>query len=130
MSKKTRIKRFFAGLGILMLVLILGYLVIRPWHLHWGSQMNHTAEHIERLLLKEIADVCPELSASELRVDASLTADLGLDSLCLTSLFSMIKREIGAIELSSWFIRASNSGIDTIASLAEHLACAAQRRAA
>ncbi|MCA9539650.1 MAG: hypothetical protein KC620_12225 [Myxococcales bacterium] len=92
--------------------------------------MNHTAEHIERLLLKEIADVCPELSASELRVDASLTADLGLDSLCLTSLFSMIKREIGAIELSSWFIRASNSGIDTIASLAEHLACAAQRRAA
>jgi hypothetical protein len=37
MSKKTRSKRFFAGLGIMALVLILGYLVIRPFHLRWGA---------------------------------------------------------------------------------------------
>lgn len=37
MSKKTRIKRFFAGLGIILLFLILGYLAVRPWHLHWGA---------------------------------------------------------------------------------------------
>jgi len=37
MSGNTRIKRFFAGLGLIMLVLILGYLVIRPFHLRWGA---------------------------------------------------------------------------------------------
>jgi len=37
MSKKTRIKRFFSGLGVILLALVLGYLVIRPWHLHWGA---------------------------------------------------------------------------------------------
>ena len=37
MSKRTKIKRFFAGLGVMLLILILGYLVIRPWHLRWGA---------------------------------------------------------------------------------------------
>lgn len=37
MSKNIKTKRFFAGLGIILLVLILGYLVIRPWHLRWGA---------------------------------------------------------------------------------------------
>lgn len=44
MSKKTRTKRFLAGLGILLLVLILGYLIIRPWHLRWGA----TTEDVSR----------------------------------------------------------------------------------
>ena len=44
MSKKTRTKRFFAGMGILLLVFILGYLVVRPWHLHWGA----TTEDVSR----------------------------------------------------------------------------------
>lgn len=44
MPKKTRIKRFFAGLGILMLVLILGYMVIRPWHLHWGATPEEVSQ--------------------------------------------------------------------------------------
>jgi hypothetical protein len=30
-------KRFFAGLSIMLLVVILGYLAIRPWHLRWGA---------------------------------------------------------------------------------------------
>ena len=37
MSKGTTIRRFFAGLGIMLLVLVLGYLAIRPWHLRWGA---------------------------------------------------------------------------------------------
>lgn len=42
MSKKTRTKRFFTGLGIMLFVLVLGYLIIRPWHLRWGA----TAEEV------------------------------------------------------------------------------------
>ena len=37
LTRKTKIKRLFAGLGILLLVLILGYLALRPWHLRWGA---------------------------------------------------------------------------------------------
>jgi acyl carrier protein len=92
--------------------------------------MNCTTHQIESMLLAEIADVCPELGA-QLHADASLTGELGLDSLCLTSLFGMVKREIGQVELSCWFIRASNTGTDTIASLAHYLvAQVSQRRAA
>lgn len=93
--------------------------------------MSYSAERIETMLLDEIAACCPGLSPEELQPSASLTADLGLDSLCLTSLFSMVKAEIGPVELSGWFIRASNQGTDTVASLAGYLAHAdAARRAA
>lgn len=92
--------------------------------------MSRTTHEIESLLMAEIADTCPELGP-QLHVDASLTGELGLDSLCLTSLFGVVKREIGQVELSGWFIRASNTGTDTIASLASYLvAQTAERRAA
>lgn len=35
MSKRT--KRVFVGLGIMLLVVILSYLGIRSWYLHWGA---------------------------------------------------------------------------------------------
>lgn len=44
MSKKTRTKRFFSGLGIMLLVLVLGYLVIRPFHLHWGATADEVSQ--------------------------------------------------------------------------------------
>lgn len=46
MSKKIRIKRFFTGLGTMLLALILGYLVIRPWHLRWGA----TGEEVSQVM--------------------------------------------------------------------------------
>jgi hypothetical protein len=46
MSKHTKTKRFFTGLGIMLLVLILGYLVIRPWHLRWGA----TTEEVKQAM--------------------------------------------------------------------------------
>ena len=46
MSKKMRTKRFFSGLGIIVLVLALGYLAIRPWHLRWGA----TAEEVSQAM--------------------------------------------------------------------------------
>jgi len=43
---RTKTKRFFAGLGIMLLVLILGYLAINPWLLHWGA----TTEEVSRAM--------------------------------------------------------------------------------
>jgi hypothetical protein len=37
MSKRTKSQRFFSGMGILLLVLLLGYLAINPWLLRWGA---------------------------------------------------------------------------------------------
>ncbi|MBN1583386.1 MAG: hypothetical protein JXA89_21935 [Anaerolineae bacterium] len=46
-----KLKRFFVGLGVVLLVLILGYLVIRPWHLRWGA----TAEEVSRAMPGDLA---------------------------------------------------------------------------
>lgn len=46
MSGKTRGRRFFAGLGMMILVLVLGYLAIRSWHLRWGA----TEEELSRAM--------------------------------------------------------------------------------
>ncbi|MFM8367827.1 MAG: hypothetical protein ACKOBD_03615 [Chloroflexota bacterium] len=46
MTNKARIKRFFSGLGIMLLVLVVGYLFIRPWHLRWGA----TTEDVSRAM--------------------------------------------------------------------------------
>lgn len=43
---KARLKRFFGGLGLVLLVLILGYLVISPLHLRWGA----TSEEVSRAM--------------------------------------------------------------------------------
>lgn len=91
--------------------------------------MTLTAERIAEMLVTEITAVCPEVGTPSL--DASITGDLGLDSLCLTSLFGMVKKELGQVELSGWFIRASNTGTDTIGSLSAYLAAQlAARKAA
>ena len=43
---KTKTKRIFAGLGVISLVLILGYLAINPWLLRWGA----TDEEVSRAM--------------------------------------------------------------------------------
>lgn len=43
MSASTKTKRFFTGAGILLLVLILGYLGINPWLLRWGATNEEVA---------------------------------------------------------------------------------------
>jgi hypothetical protein len=37
MSKRTKIQRFFSGTGILLLILMLGYLAVNPWLLRWDA---------------------------------------------------------------------------------------------
>ncbi len=40
---KTKHHRFWAGLGIIVLVLLAGYIVIRPLHLRWGASAEDVA---------------------------------------------------------------------------------------
>lgn len=35
--KNSRLKRIAGGLGLVLVILVLGYLVIRPFHLRWGA---------------------------------------------------------------------------------------------
>lgn len=53
MSGKTRARRFFAGLGMMILVLVLGYLAIRPWHLRWGA----TEEEVSRAMPGDLEQI-------------------------------------------------------------------------
>jgi hypothetical protein len=41
--KHSKLKRTFGGLGIVLVILILGYLVIRPFHLRWGATDDEVA---------------------------------------------------------------------------------------
>lgn len=43
MTVNTRVNRFFAGLAAALLLLVAGYLVIRPWHLRWGATDEEVA---------------------------------------------------------------------------------------
>jgi hypothetical protein len=43
MWKSTKTKRFFTGAGILLLVLLLGYLGMNPWLLRWGATNEEVA---------------------------------------------------------------------------------------
>jgi len=80
------------------------------------------AAQIETLLLEEIVAACPELADFPVRTDVSLTGELGLDSLTLSALFAGVKARFGHLELAPWFIKASKSGADTIASLSAYIA--------
>ena len=46
MTERTKSQRFFSGMGILLLVLVLGYLAINPWLLCWGA----TDEEVTRAM--------------------------------------------------------------------------------
>ena len=78
-------------------------------------------------LIELLRDASPSALPEPLPIDCSLTDGLGLDSLVLTHLFSGIRQRFGPVELTDWFI-ASMGSRDTLASLADWLAAAAELR--
>ncbi len=52
---------------------------------------------------------------------ASMTYDLGMDSFYLESLISELKEQVGDIEFTPWYIRASRRGYDTVGSLVDYI---------
>lgn len=49
--KHSKLKRVLGGLGLMLVILVLGYLVIRPFHLQWGA----TDEDISRAMPGDLA---------------------------------------------------------------------------
>ena len=60
-------------------------------------------------------------SPSRVSDGASLTTDLGLDSLELMNLFALIERKIGAVDLMPWMIGSAAGGGDTVGSLCRYV---------
>lgn len=62
-------------------------------------------------------DVRPE----DVRPEASLIEDMGMDSMRLSALFAEIKRRFGQIDLTRWYVSAARHGADTVGGLVEYL---------
>jgi len=89
------------------------------------------SDSFAELITAELVRIRPHLGAAELSPDASLTQDLGLDSLDLEQLFAFIKSNVADLDLTPWFLSAARRGSDSLASLARFVAAAsAQPRAA
>ena len=56
----------------------------------------------------------------------SLTIDLGMDSLNLMQLFSLIESEIGGVDLLPWLVNSGTEGCDTVDGLCLYVADALQ----
>src|SRR5512138_912253 len=44
LSRRTKMKRIFSGIGIALLILSLGYLAINPWLLQWGATKEEASQ--------------------------------------------------------------------------------------
>lgn len=74
-------------------------------------------DHLRALILT----MNPRLSPNEVNEGASLTQDLGMDSLHLESLISRLKDEVADVEFTPWYIKATRRGHDTVGSLADFI---------
>jgi acyl carrier protein len=89
-----------------------------------------TASAIADLIALEVTRIRPQLATEDLPLQASLTQDIGLDSLDLEQLFAFIKTHVVDVDLTPWLLSAARKGSDSLASLADFLASAQQQRAA
>ena len=82
------------------------------------------SDTLAELIANELVRIRPHLATAELRRDASLTQELGLDSLDLEQLFAAIKAQVGEVDLTPWFLSSARRGSDSLLSLATFLASA------
>jgi acyl carrier protein len=74
------------------------------------------------MLLRNLVAVRPSLDPATIRLDSSLTADLGLDSRDLVELAGQLADAGGPRDLAPWLSEAMRPGGDTVGSLAAFLA--------
>lgn len=76
-------------------------------------------------LLEEVRNLIlaqnPCLFPDDVGEAASLTYDLGMDSLHLECLISSIKDGIIELEFTPWYIRAARHGADTVGGLVDYI---------
>ncbi|XXF77613.1 acyl carrier protein [Myxococcaceae bacterium GXIMD 01537] len=74
-------------------------------------------EEVRNLILAQNSCLFPD----EVGESASLTYDLGMDSLHLEQLISGIKEQIVELEFTPWYIRAARHGQDTVGGLVDYI---------
>ncbi|MBE3012127.1 acyl carrier protein [Microbispora sp. NEAU-D428] len=79
---------------------------------------HQIAEQVRHLIRAQ----CASLEIDEVSEDASLTYDLGMDSLQIGSLIAAIREEIADIEFSPWYIDSGWNGQDTVGGLTDYIA--------
>ena len=91
------------------------------------SQDSREKDVFQRLQ-KHLKEVEPALDVATIAPNASLSGELGLDSLRLASLFDRIRQEHAGVNLLPWFMSASQRGGDSLESLAVFLLKATERQ--
>ena len=71
---------------------------------------------IRAAILNEV----PELDAEQLTSETSLTRELRLDSLRLTSIFARVN-DIIPVDLTPWIVKVASGGPDTLGGLASYV---------
>ena len=71
-------------------------------------------EHLTQRCLELLASVMPNLDMSSVSTSSSLMDDLMLDSFLLASFVERLEQEFGNVDMTRWFMIASNGGQDTI----------------
>ncbi|MEV4247542.1 acyl carrier protein [Streptosporangium canum] len=94
---------------------------IVPVHRFYGSSLvirQQISEQVRQLILAQ------RISAEirEVPESASLTYDLGLDSLQLASLIAAIKEKIADMEFTPWYVDSGRNGQDTVGGLVDYIA--------
>jgi acyl carrier protein len=84
-------------------------------------------QHV-RTLAVDLTAVKPTLRAEDIRPESSITADLGFDSLDLVALAARIRDAYPDFDLQIWLTAAMSSKVDSVASMAELLACSVTAR--
>lgn len=74
-------------------------------------------DHVRNMILTMNSGLFPD----DVNEFASMTYDLGMDSLYLESLISRLKDEVADIEFTPWYIKASRRGHDTVGSLVDYI---------
>lgn len=74
-------------------------------------------EQVQNLILAQNTCLFPD----DVEESASLTYDLGMDSLHLELLISGIKEQVADLEFTPWYIKAARHGQDTVGGLVDYI---------
>lgn len=79
------------------------------------------AEKVFARVVAAIVEANRDVEPGAVRADASLTAELGMDSMRIAALASELKRQFGEVDMTDWYVSAAQRGGDTVGSLVDFL---------
>ncbi|HEU4408387.1 MAG TPA: acyl carrier protein [Polyangiaceae bacterium] len=62
-----------------------------------------------------------DVAHATIHADASLVADLGMDSMRLAALIGELKARFGDVDLTGWYVTTARHGADTVRGLVDFL---------